>query len=149
MSARIRGQQDFLAGLLFLFFGLLALYIGRDYPMGTAMRMGPGYFPAILGGLVSLLSIALLVRGLIVPGERAGGFAILPLLLILAAVALFALTVEDLGIMVAVALVVVVSSLANGKPHWGEILMLTAIMVGLAVGVFTYGLSLPFKIWPI
>ena len=48
----IRGQQDFWSGLLFVGFGAVALVIGRDYAMGTAMRMGPGYFPMILAGLL-------------------------------------------------------------------------------------------------
>ena len=144
----IRGQQDFWAGLLFVSFGVLALFVGRDYPVGTAMRMGPGYFPMILGGLVSLLGLALTVRGLLVRGEAIEKLAILPLVLVLASVAIFAWTVEDFGILAAVAGVVVVSSLARGRPHWGEILLVTVVMCALAVGLFTKGLGLPFKIWP-
>jgi len=144
----IRGRQDFWAGLLFVSFGMVALLVGRDYPMGTAMRMGPGYFPMILGALVTLLGLVLVARGLLVRGEPVEAPAILPLLLVLASVALFALTVEDLGIVAAVVGVVVVSSLARGKPHWGEILLVSVVMAALAVGLFTKGLGLPFKIWP-
>jgi len=134
--------------LLFVSFGMVALLVGRDYPMGTAMRMGPGYFPMILGALVTLLGLVLVARGLLVRGEPVEAPAILPLLLVLASVALFALTVEDLGIVAAVVGVVVVSSLARGKPHWGEILLVSVVMAALAVGLFTKGLGLPFKIWP-
>jgi len=52
------------------------------------------------------------------------------------------------GILAAVTGVVVVSSLARGRPHWGEILLVTVVMCALAVGLFTKGLGLPFKIWP-
>jgi len=144
----IRGRQDFWAGLLFVSFGVLALIVGRNYPMGTAMRMGPGYFPMILGGLITLLGLALIVRGLLVRGEAIERISIVPLVLVLASVAVFAWTVEDFGILVAVAGVVVISSLARGRPHWGEILLVCVVMCALAVGLFTKALGLPFKIWP-
>ena len=144
----IRGQQDFWSGLLFVGFGAVALVIGRDYAMGTAMRMGPGYFPMILGGLVALLGCLLMLRGVLMRGESIGRTAMRPLLLVLASVALFALAVEDLGIILAVVGVVVVSSLARGRPHWGEIVLVSVVMVVLAVGLFTMGLGLPFKLWP-
>jgi len=144
----IRGQQDFWSGLLFVGFGTVALAVGRDYPMGTAMRMGPGYFPMILGGLIALLGGLLLLRGLLVNGESTGRPAMRPLLFVLASVALFAYVVEELGIVAAVVGVVVVSSLARGRPHWGEIALVSVVMVALAVGLFTNGLGLPFKLWP-
>jgi hypothetical protein len=144
----IRGRQDFLAGLLFVFFGAFALYLARNYPVGSAMRMGPGYFPTILGGMLVVLGTAVLVRGLIAPGEKLGRSALMPLVLVLASVALFAVTVERLGIVVSVVLVVFVSSLASGRFKWLEVTLLAAVMVALAVGLFTKGLGLPFKILP-
>jgi hypothetical protein len=145
---RIRGAQDVFAGTLFVFFGLLALYLSRGYPFGSAMRMGPGYFPTVLGALLTLLGIVILAKGLVVRGPRVGAFALAPLLLILAAVALFAFTVERLGIVAAVALVVVVGALPSGRFRWGEVALLLIAMIALAVGLFTHGLGLPFKIWP-
>lgn len=148
MGFGIRGRQDFLAGLLFVFFGAFALYLARNYPVGSAMRMGPGYFPTILGGMLVVLGTAVLVRGLIAPGEKLGRSALMPLVLVLASVALFAVTVERLGIVVSVVLVVFVSSLASGRFKWLEVTLLAAVMVALAVGLFTKGLGLPFKILP-
>jgi hypothetical protein len=145
---RVRGLSDFLAGLLFAGFGGLALFIGRGYPMGSAMRMGPGYFPAILGVLLVVLGLAVMLRGLLVAGERPRAFATVPMLLILASIGVFALTVERMGIILAVVLVIVVGSLASGIFRWREQLILNAVMVALAVGLFTYGLGLPFKILP-
>jgi putative tricarboxylic transport membrane protein len=145
---QVRGPSEVLAGLLFAGCGGLALYLGSDYPMGSAMRMGPGYFPAILGGLLTLFGCILLVRGLLVDGERPGQFALVPMLLVLAAIGIFALAVERLGIVIAVVLVIVVSSLASGEFRWKEQLALNAIMVALAVAGFTYGLGLPFKVLP-
>ena len=55
MSVRIRSPRDLFAGALFVSFGLCAVLVGRDYPMGTALRMGAGYFPFVLGALLLLL----------------------------------------------------------------------------------------------
>lgn len=148
MGFRIRSRQDFLAGLLFVFFGAFALYVAREYPFGSAMRMGPGYFPMILGGMLLVLGAAVVTRSMILPGEALGGFAPMPLVLVLASVALFALTVERLGIVLSVVLVTFVSSLASGRFRWLEVSLLAALMAALGVGLFTEGLGLPFKIFP-
>lgn len=148
MAQPVKGASDVLAGLLFVGFGVLALYLSRDYPMGTASRMGPGYFPTILGILLSILGAGVMLRGFLVRDDPPRNFAWLQGLLVLLAIGLFALTVESLGIVIAVALVVGVSALASGTLRWFELLLLIIIMVALAVGMFTYGLDLPFKILP-
>lgn len=148
MQQPIKGASDFYAGLMFVAFGLLALYLSRDFPMGTASRMGPGYFPTILGVVICALGGGVMLRGFLVRGDSPRNFALVQAALVLAAIALFAWTVESLGIVVAVTAVVVVSSLASGTSRWYEVLLLALLMVALAVGLFTYGLDLPFKIWP-
>ena len=148
MGARIRSVTDFLAGLMFFGFGAAAILIGRDYPMGSAMRMGPGYFPAILGALLVLLGLAILVRALVGAAAPPPSFSFKSLAVILASIAAFALTVERLGIIAAVVLVVLVSALASERFRWREVLPLALIMVALAVGLFTKGLGLPFRLAP-
>jgi hypothetical protein len=148
VRASIRSASDFLAGLMFIGFGVAAIVIGRAYPMGSAMRMGPGYFPMILGGLLTLLGLAVVARALAGSATAPPSFHLKPLILVLASVAAFALTVERLGIVVAVALVVLVSSLASERFRWQEVLPLTLVMVALAVGLFTMGLGLPFRFAP-
>jgi hypothetical protein len=148
VGARIRSLADFLAGLMFLGFGAAALLIGRDYPMGSAMRMGPGYFPTILGSLLALLGVAILVRALAGSAASPPSFSLKPLALILAAVAAFALSVERLGIIAAVILVVLISAAASERFRWREVVPLAAIMGALAVGLFVKGLGLPFRLTP-
>ena len=69
MKVDLRKSEDFLAGLLFILIGGLAIVIARNYPMGSAMRMGPGYFPTVLGGLLCLFGIYLFVRGVLSGGN--------------------------------------------------------------------------------
>jgi hypothetical protein len=131
-----------------LFFGGVATWVARDYPMGSALRMGPGYFPTILGGLMLLLGAAAFVRGLVFRDERIEPVRARPLVLILGAVGVFAATIESAGIIVATLLTVAIAAAASSESRLVEVVALLVLLLGLAVGVFTYALGLPFKLWP-
>jgi len=148
VGTRVRSVADFLAGLMFVAFGAAAIIIGRDYPIGSAMRMGPGYFPTVLGGLLAVVGLGVLVRSLAGSAAPPPSFSLKPLALVLAAVLAFALTVERLGIVAAVVLVVGVSALASEAFRWREVLLVAVIMVALAIGLFTKSLGLPFRLTP-
>ncbi len=77
-------------GLLFIFFGLLALIVSSSYPMGTEMQMGPRYFPTIIGELLVLLGLAIVGNGLLKTGEEIKAWSPRPLVMVLAAVVAFA-----------------------------------------------------------
>ena len=149
MSSRIRSPRDFCAGLIFLFFGALAAYIARDYPMGSAVRMGPGYFPYLLGILLALLGVVICLKSLLVHGERIESASLRALLLVLGAIGVFAGVIESAGIVIATALLVGIGAAASPESRVREVAVLIAFMLVLAVGVFTYGLGLPFKIFPV
>jgi len=149
MSIRIRSPRDFCAGLIFLFFGVLAAYIARDYPMGSAVRMGPGYFPYILGILLALLGVVICLEGLVVHGERIESASLRALLLVRGAVGVFAGTIESAGIVIATALLVGIGAAASPESRLREVAVLVVFLLAVAVGVFTYGLGLPFKIFPV
>ena len=82
-------------------FGLCALVVGRDYPMGTAVRMGAGYFPFVLGLLLLLLGAAVCIRSLVVTGPKLDAIHLRPLLLVLGAIGAFAATVDSIGLVAA------------------------------------------------
>ena len=149
MSISIRSPRDFCAGLIFLFFGALAAYVARDYPMGSAVRMGPGYFPYLLGILLALLGVAICIKSLVIRGERIEAASPRALLLVLGAVGVFAATIEIAGIVIATVLLVGVGAAASPESRLREVAVLIVFLLALAVGVFTYGLGLPFKIFPV
>ncbi|HWH48899.1 MAG TPA: tripartite tricarboxylate transporter TctB family protein [Burkholderiales bacterium] len=149
MKIGIRSPRDFCAGLIFLFFGVVAAYIARDYPMGSAVRMGPGYFPYVLGILLALLGVAVCIKSLVIHGERVESVNLRALLLVLGAVGVFAATIESAGIVIATILLVGVGAAASPESRPREVLVLILVLVALAVGVFTYGLGLPFKLSPL
>ena len=99
---KIRNPKDFYAGLLFGFFGLLTVVIDRSYPMGTAARMGPGYFPFVLGSVLTLLGLIITLRSLWIAGPPMDGYVLRPLILISGSVVAFAIFVDSLGLIVAI-----------------------------------------------
>jgi hypothetical protein len=129
-------------------FGLCAVVVGRDYPMGTTVRMGAGYFPIVLGWLLVFLGAAVCLRSLVVTGPKLDAIHLRPLLLVLGAIGAFAATVDSIGLVAATILMTLIGAAASPESRWIEVIVLTGVLLGLSVGVFAYGLGLPFKLLP-
>ncbi len=140
-------NKNFLAGLLFILIGALAVVFARDYPMGSAMRMGPGYFPTILGGILLALGVYVMVRGIYSGAKVRGAWGWKPLALITLSIVLFGFLMERLGMIPALAVMFFVSALAGREFRFKQVLLLTVLMSSFAVGVFVYGLKLPFRLF--
>jgi len=148
LKVPIRSPRDFFSGAIFLSFGLFAVLVGRDYPMGSARQMGAGYFPMVLGGLLVLLGIVICIKSLAVPGEKLETIGLRPLVLVLLAIGAFAVSVDSMGLVAATVLMTLIGAAASPESRWREVVILTLVLLGLSVGVFTYGLGLPFKLLP-
>jgi hypothetical protein len=146
VASFIRHPKDFWTGIIFVFFGLAAVYIGQDYQMGTVGRMGPAYFPTILGTLLALIGAAAVIRSLLRPGEAIGKFYIKNLVLILAAVILFGVLMRGAGLVPAVLAVVLVSAYASPKFTWLPSLLIAAGLAVFSIVVFVKLLGLPLPI---
>jgi Tripartite tricarboxylate transporter TctB family len=145
----IRNPKDFYAGLLFMSFGLAALVISRSYPLGAVARMGPGYFPRVLGILLLGLGALLSLSGFRSTVEVLSGWRWRPLVIVLLSVGLFCLTAQWLGLVVASMTLVFISSVASEEFRWKEALISGAIQAVSVVAVFVYGLGMPFPVWPV
>ena len=147
MKFDLRNNKDFLAGLLFIAIGVIAVIVAvRGYPMGNAMRMGPAYFPTVLGGILVLLGVWVVARG-IRSGERVKGeWGWKPLLLIALAIVSFGFLMSRLGLVPALIAVFVVSAAAGREFRWKEVLVLTALMSAFAVVVLLYVLKMPYPL---
>jgi hypothetical protein len=146
LASFIRHPKDFWTGIIFVFFGLAAVYIGQDYQMGTVGRMGPAYFPTILGTLLALIGAAAVIRSLLRPGEAIGKFYLKNLALILAAVILFGVLMRGAGLVPAVLAVVLVSAYASPKFTWLPSLLIAAGLAVFSIVVFVKLLGLPLPI---
>ncbi|WP_353154647.1 tripartite tricarboxylate transporter TctB family protein [Herminiimonas fonticola] len=147
MPSFIRHPKDFWTGIIFLCIGLAAIIIGRDYTMGTAGKMGPAYFPTILGGLLALIGLVAAVRSFFIEGEPIGKFAVKELILILTGVLLFGFTIRGGGLVLAVFCIILFSAFASTKFKWTHGVALAAGMTLFAVVVFVKLLGLPIAIF--
>ena len=147
MPTFIRHPKDFWTGIIFLFFGLAAVYIGQDYPMGTAGRMGPAYFPTILGGLLALIGLSAFIRSFVRPGDAIGKFYIREIVLILSSILLFGILMRGAGLVPAVVVLILLSAYASPKFTWPASLLLALGMAVFSVVVFVKLLGLPMPIF--
>jgi hypothetical protein len=146
--AYIRHPKDFFAGLLFIAIGIADIAIAANYPLGTAARMGPGYFPRILGILLIALGSILALRALKLNGAPLPSWPWRPTVVVLAAVVAFGLLVTHVGVVLATIALIVASSAASHEFRPKESLIAGVLLATLAVGVFVLGLKLQLPIWP-
>jgi len=146
---RIKSPKDFWAGLMFIGFGLFAaVWAAAHYQMGTAVRMGPAYFPTVLGGLLAVLGLIVLFGSFAMEGPKVPSFALRPLLLISLACVLYGYLMKPLGLVGATAALVFVSAAGGHEFKWKEVAILFVVLIVFSWAVFVKGLTLPFPMWP-
>jgi uncharacterized membrane protein YidH (DUF202 family) len=147
MRLKIKSEEDFWAGLMFIGFGILAIVIARDYPMGSTMRMGPGYFPTYIGVVMIILGTIITAMGLKFDGEKVQNFAWRPMILLSVAFAAFGWAIDNIGFILAMLILVVLSSLAGKEFKIKEVVLLSFFVILGCWALFIYGLELPFPLW--
>ncbi len=146
---KIRGPKEFWAGLMFIAFGLFFLVWAQfNYQMGSAVRMGPAYFPSVLGGLLAVIGLFVLIDALVESGPKVPRFHFRPLVMILLACLAFAYALKPLGLIGATALLVFIGAFGGDEFKLREVAILYVVLVIFSVLVFVKGLTLPFPIWP-
>lgn len=147
---RIKQQKDFWSGVMFLALGLAFVGFAQSYALGTAQRMGPGYFPTVLGGLLAILGLIVAIKGLAraEPGGDVERFHFGPLAVVLGAVALFALLLRPAGLVAALLVLIGVSAYASHEFRVREVIPLAAFLVLLVLAVFIWGLGMVVPVWP-
>lgn len=143
MASFIRNPKDFWSGAIFITIGLAAIFIGRDYAMGSAGRMGPAYFPTILGGLLALIGAIAVVRSLVSPGEAIEAFTMKGIVLVITGTILFGVLVRGAGLAISIIVLVMLSGLASIKFKVAPFLAVAIGMAVFCVLVFVVGLGLP------
>ena len=147
MKFDLHNNKDVLVGLAFIAIGALGVVVARDYPMGSAMRMGPGYFPTVLGGILFALGVYVMVRGIVSGAKVNAEWSWQPLAMITLSIVLFGFLIERLGMIPALVVMFFVIAAAGREFRFGEVLLLTIAMSVFAVGVFVYGLKLPYPLF--
>jgi hypothetical protein len=144
----IRAPKDFWSGLMFLAFAAVSLVAAQGYSMGRGGRMGPGYFPTLLGAVLALLGVILVVRSFALRGEAVERIQWRPLVVLTACVLLFGLTIQPLGLVIALSATTFICAFAGRDARLKEAAWLSAGLTLLAVLIFVFALRLPLPIWP-
>jgi Tripartite tricarboxylate transporter TctB family len=147
MHLDFRHNQDFWAGVMLIATGLAAVLIARDYAFGTAVRMGPGYFPSVLGGLLVLAGLYLLVKGLRNGEKITGNWSLRALIVVPLSLVLFGLLMEYAGFVPALAVLIFGSAAAGTEFRFGEVALLTIFLTVMCVIVFVWGIGLPYPLF--
>jgi hypothetical protein len=145
---KIKNPKDFWAGLMFIAFGLFFLFVARNYEMGSATRMGPAYFPTMLGGLMAVLGGIVFFQSFVVKGEKVPAISFRQIFFVILSLLVFGFLLKPIGMVLALALLVVVSAFAGHEFKLKEVLILSVVLIIFSVLAFVKGLGLPFPLWP-
>ena len=164
MAFKIKSQQDWWAGLMFIAFGVFFIVVALGtpefidkmvgsrlipgYQMGSSVRMGPAYFPVMLGGLLAFLGLLVLLDSLVEEGPAVAKFHFRPLIFIAISSLAFAYLLKPLGLVLASVALVFISAYGGHEFKWKEVAIMSVVLVIFSVLVFVKGLSLPFPVCP-
>jgi Tripartite tricarboxylate transporter TctB family len=145
---RIRSPKDFWAGLIFIAIGGGFILLASQYRLGDMHRMGPAMFPTLVGALLAALGAVIALRSFVLDGEAVPRFQARPIGISLLAIVLFGIALQWLGLVAAIAVLVLVGAYAARDVRPLENVALAAVMILFSVAVFVWVLGLPLPLWP-
>lgn len=155
----IKSQKDFFSGLVFVVVGVAYAIGATNYKIGDGARMGPGYFPLLLGILLAVLGVVVIFKAMVVEtmdGDKVGSFAWKPLFFIIAANLVFGVLLGGLpsikfpafGLIIAIYALVIIAALAGDEFVLKEVLILATVLAVMSYVAFIWMLKLQFPVWP-
>jgi putative tricarboxylic transport membrane protein len=144
---RIRDPKNFLSGLLFTGLAILLAYNALLLPLGTASRMGPGYFPFLLAVVLGGLGLVVIVNSLRFDGEGLSRFEWRGLALVILSIVAFGATIDRFGFIPAVGISAALSLLAGAQQRPLTAIALIAFLLAFCWAVFVWGLGLPVRLF--
>lgn len=148
---KIKSQRDFFSGLMFIAVGVVFAIGATNYSMGSSAKPGAGYFPLILSVLMAILGAIVLFKSLTIEtegGDPIGAIAWRPLIVIVVAISVFGATINSLGLILAVPLLILISSLAGDEFKWLGVVINSVVLTLFSWLIFVYGLKLTIPLWP-
>lgn len=142
-----KDYRDILGGLLMVVFGVFAAVYAQRYELGTMQRMGPGYFPIVLGWLLAILGVFIMIPGFLKQGTRIKvdwG----PLLWVTLSIVIFGVALNTLGLIITAFLMVVVSSMPGLDMNWTRRLVSAACVSFITYFIFSFLLGMVIPVWP-
>jgi hypothetical protein len=158
-TVQIKSQKDFFSGLMFMAVGIAFAWGATTYKLGTGARMGPGYFPMLLGIMLAVLGTIVTFKALVVEavdGDKIGSWAWKPLFFIISANVIFGICLgglpsiglKPLGLMLGIYALTFVASLAEKGMKIKPTFFLATFLAVLSYVAFVKLLRLQFPVWP-
>jgi hypothetical protein len=148
---KIKSQRDFLSGLMFVVVGAGFAIGATNYSMGTSARPGAGYFPLMLSVILGILGAIVLFKSLTIEspnGDPVGSIAWKPLIIIVAAIVVFGICLDRLGMVITVPILIIISSFAGDEFRWRGVIISSIVLTFFSWLVFVFGLKLTIPMWP-
>ena len=139
-------SKDFWSGIMLIAIGGVAVFIARDYPFGTALRMGAGFFPVVLGMALVLFGLYFAIRGLRASAKIEGNWSLRALIVLPLAFVAFGILMEYAGFVPAMVALIVGSAAAGTEFRIGEVLVLSVLLTVMCVALFIWALGLPYPL---
>ena len=146
MKLELWNNKDFWAGMMLIATGAAAMFIARDYRFGSAVQMGPGFFPTILGGILIAFGICIMAVGLRSNEKIQDRLSLRALIILPFSLVLFGELMEHTGFIPALVALVFVSAASGREFKLMEVLLLTVVLTVVSVALFIWGLSLPYPL---
>ena len=144
---RVKSPQDVGAGVVFLLIGIAGIYFGSDLTFGTASRMGPGYFPVLLSGLIIVVGLVVGFKGLTIEGPPIERVQLRPISFIIAAILIFGFLIERIGLALTAILLTIFAAYARPEVKLSETILLGVGLAAFTVVVFVYVLGQALPAW--
>ena len=146
MKSALGKNKDFWAGMMLIAIGAAALFIARDYRFGSALRMGPGFFPTILSLILIAFGVCITAVSLRSGKKIEGNLSLRAFLLLPLSLVLFGVLMDLAGFIPALAVLVFISAASGKEFKWGEVLLLTIVLTLASTALFILGLGLPYPL---
>jgi len=148
---KIKSQRDFFSGLMFVIVGVVFAVGATSYPMGSSAKPGAGYFPLILSVLMAILGAVVLFKSLTIEtegGDPIGDIAWRPLIVIVVAITVFGLSINRLGMIISIPILIAITSLAGDEFSWPGVIANAVVLTAASWVIFIFGLKLTIPLWP-
>lgn len=147
MNLEFLERKDFWSGFMLIAIGGAALFIARNYQFGTSLRMGPGYFPTVLGGLLIMFGVYFIIQGLRHGAEKLDdSWSLRALIVLPLSLVLFGLLIDRAGFIPALLALIVGSAAASRQSRPLEVLLFSVFLTAMCVIVFVWALGLPYEL---
>jgi putative tricarboxylic transport membrane protein len=146
MNLEFLDRKDFWSGVMLIAIGAAAIVIARAYDFGNALRMGPGYFPTVLGGILILFGLYIGGRSLLDGEKLVASWSLRALIVLPLSLVLFGVLIDRAGFVPAMLVLIFGSALASKQFRFVEVLLFSIFLTALCVSVFVWGLGLPYPL---